>query len=42
MLVAKLAAGKADPAGVNRQYAQTAALLAKLKQQRVLAELGGR
>jgi len=40
-LVAQLAAGKADPAGLNRQYAQTSALLAKLKQQRVLAELGG-
>jgi signal transduction histidine kinase len=39
-LVAQLAAGKADPAGLNRQYAQTAALLARLKQQRVLTELG--
>ena len=39
-LLALLAAGKADPAGLNRQYAQTAALLGTLKQQRVLAELG--
>ncbi len=39
-LMALLAAGKADPAGLNRQYAQTAELLGKLKQQRVLAELG--
>ena len=40
-LLALLAAGKGDPAELNRQFAQTAALLNQLKQQRVLAELGG-
>ena len=40
-LLALLAAGKADPAALNRQFAQTSALLQQLKQQQVLAELGG-
>ena len=40
-LLALLAAGKADPAALNQQFAQTSALLKQLKQQQVLAELGG-
>ena len=40
-LLALLRTGKDNPEALNRQFAQTAALLAKLKQGRVLAELGG-
>ena len=40
-LLALLAAGKVDPDALNRQFAQTSALLNQLKQQQVLAELGG-
>ena len=40
-LLALLRAGKGNPEALNRQFAQTAALLAKLKQERVLTELGG-
>ncbi len=40
-LLALLRAGKENPEALNRQFAQTAALLAKLKQERVLTELGG-
>jgi len=40
-LLALLRAGKENPEALNRQFAQTAALLAGLKQERVLTELGG-
>ncbi len=39
-LLALLAAGKAEPDALNRQFAQTSAALAQLKQQQVLTELG--
>jgi two-component system, NtrC family, sensor kinase len=40
-LLALLGAGNADAAALNRQFAQTSALLGQIKQQHVLAELGG-
>ncbi len=40
-LLALLPTGKSNPDALNKQYAYTAALLAKLKQERVLTELGG-
>ncbi|MEK7437753.1 MAG: ATP-binding protein [Pseudomonadota bacterium] len=40
-LLALLRTGKSNPDALNKQYAYTAALLAKLKQERVLTELGG-
>ena len=40
-LLALLNAGNVDPENLNRQFAQTAALLAQLKQQHVLQELAG-
>ena len=39
-LLAQLRAGKADPEGLNRQFAQTSTLLVQLNQQKVLSELG--
>ena len=39
-LLLALRAGKTDPAGLNRQFAQASQFLAALKQQRVLTELG--
>lgn len=39
-LLALLAAGKGDPGALNRHYARTSALLGRLKQRQVLAELG--
>jgi signal transduction histidine kinase len=39
-LLAQLRAGKADPEGLNRQFAHTSALLVRLNQQKVLSELG--
>jgi len=40
-LLALLGAGNADAAALNRQFAQTSALLGQVRQQHVLAELGG-
>jgi signal transduction histidine kinase len=40
-LLALLGAGNADAAALNRQFAQTSALLGRIKQQRLMAELGG-
>ena len=40
-LLALLGAGKIDPVALNRQYARTSALLARLKQRQVLTELTG-
>ncbi len=40
-LLALLGAGNADADALNRQFAQTSALLGQIKQQHVLTELGG-
>ncbi|MHB8668862.1 MAG: ATP-binding protein [Burkholderiales bacterium] len=40
-LLALLGAGGADAEALNRQFAQTSALLGRIKQQHVLTELGG-
>jgi two-component system, NtrC family, sensor kinase len=40
-LLALLGGGNADAAALNRQFAQTSALLGQIRQQQVLAELGG-
>jgi len=40
-LLALLGAGNADAAALNRQFAQTSALLGRIRQQHLLAELGG-
>jgi len=40
-LLALLGAGNADAAALNRQFAQTSALLGRIRQQHLMAELGG-